>query len=761
MLRDCETFDAIRQDNLAYIMMVRNEKPLTDLPFDDTPEILLHQPTPIQVAAFYSAEKVFFYLLKQKGPQYTETRPNSKIETIHFACAGGNQKIVSALISEDISNLNKIDVLGNSPLHYAVKYRKTEIAKYLLTQKCEPDVKNNDGLTPEHIAAINGDIEIIKLLVENGCTFKTINNLGWCPLFYSIRCNQIECAKYLIENGLYDAEVETFISLTQEAIQFKHSEIMKLLLDKGIKANDTNHNTWGIAHFAASVGEAETVSYLYEKYGRELFTELDRLDRSIAHIAAINGHLNVIQAIDEIQKKENNPEFNMHGLADKYGKTPFLYACEFGSLDIIKYYVEGNSNFNINQQDKLGNNGLHLAVQKDQIEIAQYLIEKGIQINALDSIGRTALVLSCETSNLDLLNLLLDKGADPNIQPTNNRPIISSAVIGNNVELLKCLITRGADPTLIDSRGWSALHFAAQIGAIDILDLLIHDKRTIKLFESQNDLGQTPFMIAVFWNQVDTVRYLIESGLDFVGIADKKGNTALHLAARLNHFSIAELLLDSTQINVNQLNNDQQTALVVAVEAWSLEIVKLLLSRIDCRVNTPNAEGMTAFLIACKLGQLDTVTLFLESLRVKTDIVDAKGLNAANYAAELQSKDVLRAIAKSGRVDMTIENNGVTPAQILEEDGGLEVEEDVQDESQTPSPKKVHINQEAENAEEEILEEEEFEEDEYEDDQNGSPMFLNSGEVYLSRTKDNLLTEPAKQPEESAPQPSLLAPSDQ
>ena len=136
MLRDYEVFFAIKQDNLSYLMNVRSEKPLTNLPLEDTPEILMNNVTPTQVAAFYGSVKCFFYL-KNQSPYISASE--SKLSLIHFAAAGGNESIISSILN-DVTKLNEIDGLGNSPLHYAVKYNRLPAVKLLLAKGAVPDL---------------------------------------------------------------------------------------------------------------------------------------------------------------------------------------------------------------------------------------------------------------------------------------------------------------------------------------------------------------------------------------------------------------------------------------------------------------------------------------------------------------------------------------------------------------------------------------------------------------------------------------------
>ena len=47
-----------------------------------------------------------------------------------------------------------------------------------------------------------------------------------------------------------------------------------------------------------------------------------------------------------------------------------------------------------------------------------------------------------------------------------------NAVVHVNIQAVKSLIEIGANPSLTSDKGWNALHFAAQVGDIGIIDVI-------------------------------------------------------------------------------------------------------------------------------------------------------------------------------------------------------------------------------------------------------------------------------------------------
>ncbi|KAH7061726.1 hypothetical protein BKA63DRAFT_528060 [Paraphoma chrysanthemicola] len=87
---------------------------------------------------------------------------------LHVAAKHGN----CPLIQQDLENGAEIsaqDYLGMSPLHYAVKYRRTAAAQLLLDAGADPTVKDNDNKMPIAYSWENQDCELTSQLASHMC----------------------------------------------------------------------------------------------------------------------------------------------------------------------------------------------------------------------------------------------------------------------------------------------------------------------------------------------------------------------------------------------------------------------------------------------------------------------------------------------------------------------------------------------------------------------------------------------------------------
>jgi ankyrin repeat protein len=73
------------------------------------------------------------------------------------------------------------------------------------------------------------------------------------------------------------------------------------------------------------------------------------------------------------------------------------------------------------------------------------------------------------------------------------------------LEVVKFLLANGADTSLVNSDGWSALHWAASHGGVPVLELLV--AHGANLLQEDNS-GRLPIDIARQYGKGDHVAYL-------------------------------------------------------------------------------------------------------------------------------------------------------------------------------------------------------------------------------------------------------------
>ncbi len=157
----------------------------------------------------------YFYTKNEQTPWRHFKPINSAFFT---AIAEGNIKVVEEFIEKNgcinNENINKeqteqigedlVDhIQHNSPLHYAIHYKQTEVAELLIKKGADVNIRNRVKKTPLFYVK---QLKDVKLLIENGADPNARDEVGLTFLhridsYYIKPIDAVEIAKYLIQNG--------------------------------------------------------------------------------------------------------------------------------------------------------------------------------------------------------------------------------------------------------------------------------------------------------------------------------------------------------------------------------------------------------------------------------------------------------------------------------------------------------------------------------------------------------------------------------
>lgn len=97
---------------------------------------------------------------------------------------------------------NYQDQLNQTPLFYACRDGRLEIAKLLIQHGCDVNHLDTYGQTPFFYAVSQSKLELIEHLVQQGADHDKVDNNLQTPAFYAIKENQEENLKYLLQKGI-------------------------------------------------------------------------------------------------------------------------------------------------------------------------------------------------------------------------------------------------------------------------------------------------------------------------------------------------------------------------------------------------------------------------------------------------------------------------------------------------------------------------------------------------------------------------------
>ena len=136
---------------------------------------------------------------------------------------------------------------------------------------------------------------------------------------------------------------------------------------------------------------------------------------------------------------------------------------------------------------------------------------------------------------------LLEAGAEVGTRDTRDRfGPLQIAAKHNSTRVAQMLINAGAGLDLPEKAGWTALHFAAQKGAVMVADLLLAAGANPHV-RSVGD-SETPLHVASAYDSPSVAALLLVARAD-VNTTDKNGETPLERAAKEGSVKTAELLV--------------------------------------------------------------------------------------------------------------------------------------------------------------------------------------------------------------------------
>jgi ankyrin repeat protein len=233
----------------------------------------------------------------------------------------------------------------------------------------------------------------------------------------------------------------------------------------------------------------------------------------------------------------------------------FIRACKFGDIKTIQNYLD--KGIDINTVDEQKSSGLLFASGINRnIEVVDFLLEKGINVNLQNIDGYTALYEAVRLENIDIVKKLLYHKADPELKPKLHETLLSLCSRRNFLEIAKLLIKNGANVNAQNEMGGTALSSACMNQNIEIINLLINNDANINLSDNN---GITPLMIAVRKRNFHIVQLLIENGAN-CDLQDKfNGYTPLFEACRFGDIEIMKILFFQT--NYRLKNKAGKTAI--------------------------------------------------------------------------------------------------------------------------------------------------------------------------------------------------------
>jgi len=260
-----------------------------------------------------------------------------------------------------------------------------------------------------------------------------------------------------------------------------------------------------------------------------------------------------------------------------------------GDLNAVRSLLSQKVDVNLPQGD--GMTALHWAAYKDDLQMAQALVDAGANVKAATRNGAiTPITFAARNGNAAMIALFLKSGADANNTQANGTTILMDAALSGSADAVNVLLDHGANVNAKEKvNGQTAVMFAAWENRGAVIRALAAHKADLRvttnvtkleretLDENGNPINQTvndpdriagdptprrgaagpqepsanlimggltALLIAARDGQLDAVQALVESGADVDQISAGDKSNPLIIAIANGHYGVAKYLAD-------------------------------------------------------------------------------------------------------------------------------------------------------------------------------------------------------------------------
>lgn len=240
------------------------------------------------------------------------------------------------------------------------------------------------------------------------------------------------------------------------------------------------------------------------------------------------------------------------------------------------------------------------------------------------------------------------------------------------VEIAKYLIEQGAQLAHQDNDGFTALHYAAKNGHLEVVKMLVERGADLNVFPDETKFyrGETPLNSACSYSNtndknLEVVKYLVEKGASMVKINfcfQSPLTNCMNSKAPLSAQYLLEMGADP-----NVPNNNRQTPLYLAIDkGLGNDFIKVLL-KAGADPNT-GSDYYTPLEMAIKKRDVELAQILMEA-GANIHHVDQDGDTLFHVAASINSNKNIDFLLSQGLNINAKNNEGQTPLHIAAENG--------------------------------------------------------------------------------------------
>jgi ankyrin repeat protein len=525
-----------------------------------------------------------------------------------------NKVLLEKILQDNKDYLNYTDEYGNSLLLLCLLKNKQKSAQWLIENGINPLLKNDNNEDAISIAIKKSANLVVRSLLQ--CDGVNINQT--------------------------DHEGR---SLLQNAVIAGEEKIIHTLISAGIDVNNTDKHNRNVAFDAIAFGESNII---------DLIVNIQELDLNIIddNGDTILHKENVIkdqELCETLIKKGADPT-----ICDNEGKNLLFNTALMGMDGISLLDIAVEQGYSLNAPVKKKNTILmetlevfyklpaHEEARRESLlNMANKLVEKGLDVNALNEYGENALFDAVRNNDYQTCAILLQNKVNLNKQNRlKQTPLLLAVYKGVDcLDIILLLLHNGADPNIKNELGQ---------GVLEILNQLVLHTHNYKVL--------TNSYILIYLNTngkyLIIVKEILQNSKFHMQFLDSKGNPLFFIPLLFGDYDLFKLYI-SNGFKINEKNKQGLNIFYVYVEfafkinryfdTFKTVLIRLIQEKVD--INVINAKGKNIF--AEVLNNKTNQHLYsdlLNTCQVKYDSVDKVGRTLMHQAVLNNNLEIVKMI---------------------------------------------------------------------------------------------------------------------
>jgi uncharacterized protein len=361
------------------------------------------------------------------------------------------------------------------------------------------------------------------------------------------------------------------------------------------------------------------------------------------------------------------------------GSTALLWLAHWNDVDTAELLLKAGADANTTNDFRM--TPLSQACTNGSAEFVRLLLKSGANPNTAIATGETPLMTCAKTGSADAVRLLVEYDAAVNAkEPAQNQTALMWAAAERHPNVVSALVAAHADLKAHSKEGFTAVHFAARVGDLESVKLLLAAGVDVNLLTQAGEQAQTgdggagggrggrgggggtsgytPLLVAALRAQVEVALYLLDHGAD--PNIDAAGFTPLHWASTTWEGFASNPVYGFEDPMSGIPDRQAKLRLVKALLAHGANVnARMTKRQPSFATGYADAVGATPFLLAASVDDVEMMHILLDAgadpkistATNATAIMAATGLNhgiGESLVTEAQAKDAVKLLLDLG-----------------------------------------------------------------------------------------------------------------